>query len=214
MIRASKQCSLFFVLSIFFSCSRQIAISPNDYYHNDGATTFSAHSDDSSVSVLYFTESCFIFARSSKPYAAVISPDFDPKETPANILDTMYSVKILYIESSSHPDQTRTLRFEMQQWLRNFRNLQVIKFENVEFGKMDTVERLKIKHLIIGNVRPNHSLSVGKLVDLNFLKYLVYTNAESIEDLSSMPLDAPHLIILKEKQYNKLVDRRKIIVID
>jgi hypothetical protein len=201
------------ILSLTTSCSKQIASGGNDYYSSDGTTTFSAHSDDPDASVLFFATNCFIIGKSSQPYAAIISPDFNPETISGNTLVSLYKVKILSVEYDSHSEEGSS-KFDIPQWINNFDDLQVLSLEGIEIGDICNSKPLRIRHLIVGHLTSNRQLNVSKLVDIAELKYLAYSDPELIEDLSALRSNAPHISILSQRKYNRLVDRGRITVIN
>lgn len=189
------------------------SLTRQDFEVSEGHKTFIGHSNDPNASILYFTESCMLFGRFSTPYALVIAPDFNPRTVPITLLNSMYQVQILYVEDMDHGSRQKAMRFDVPEWINNFKNLQVLKFDGLELGELQNRNLLSVRHLIVGRIKYDKALRVNDLVDLNSLNYLVYINPRSIENISAISRHAPHVKILKQRNYNKMVDGGQIIMI-
>ena len=149
---------------------------------------FNLHGSSTNEHILLANKTAIIVRYSDELNYLIATYDFDP-EDPAlgRLKDAFEQVRVVFIRHSLKDATPSGPYHKIPQWLKNFKNLDCVIFDNVDLQDISTLEGWRLKFLGIlraDNKDVRHLIqSIGRIDGLEFLMYESIFSTKDIEEL-------------------------------
>jgi hypothetical protein len=164
------------------------------------------------ANILHFDKACVLIGKESLPYILNSSIEFDPATLPIGLQEKIYDVQSISISLPfEHEENDTRSNQPIPKWLYSFRDVKYLTLDHLLLDAAFFDSDLSITHLVLVGIKATErELLIGRLAELQSLKYLIHSGFLTVDDVSILERNFPGLTVLTEDEFDKQVERGEI----